>query len=108
MSISAMTGATAAWQRLATTSIQSKSTTTAQAPSATASSTGGAGSLAFSVDDGISVGLPNGMSVGVFHLAQGPGSAGQAGGTSAGSSSDYSQMMASIEQIVPAFDISSP
>lgn len=106
MSISGMTGTSSLWQRLATPSTQPKSIATAPASSAPASSPGGTGSLAFSVDEGISVGLPNGMSVGVFHLAQGAGSAGQAGGTSAGSSSDasYSQMMASIEQLVAAFE----
>jgi hypothetical protein len=92
MSISGITS-----QSFATASTQSKSTSTAQGASTTASSSGATGSPFFSVDEGISVGLPNGMSVGVFHLAQG-------GGTSAGSSSDasYSQMLASIEQLVAA------
>jgi hypothetical protein len=99
MSISGMTGTSALSQWLATASTQSKSTSTAQGASTTASSSGATGSPSFSVDEGISVGLPNGMSVGVFHLAQG-------GGTSAGGSSDasYSQMLASIEQLVAAFE----
>jgi hypothetical protein len=102
MSISSMTGAGGSWHRPAPASTQNS--TTSQAASPAASSTGGTSLPSFSVDGGISVGLPNGMSVGVFHLAQGPGSAGQGGGTSAASASDYSQMMASIEQLVAAFE----
>jgi hypothetical protein len=103
MSISGMTGTSASWQRLATTSTQSKSTTTDQAASATASSSGGTASPFVSTGDGIRVGLPNGMSVGVFHIA---GSSGQEGGTSAGSGSDgsFSQMIGMVEQLVAAFE----
>ena len=106
MSISGMTGTSALSQWFSTASTQSKSSSAAQGASTTASSSGTTNPLAFSVDEGISVGLPNGMSVGVFHLAQGAGSAGQGGGTSAGGSSDasYSQMLASIEQLVAAFE----
>ena len=100
MSISGMTGTSASWQRLAAASSQSKSTTTDQAASATASS-GGTGSPFVTTGDGIRVGLPNGMSVGVFHIA---GSSGQQGGTSAGSGSDFSQMVGMIEQFVAAFE----
>jgi len=100
MSISGMTGTSASWQRLAAASTPSKSTTTDQAASATASSSG-TGSPFVATGDGIRVGLPNGMSVGVFHIA---GASGQLGGTSAGSGSDFSQMVGMIEQFVAAFE----
>jgi len=98
MSISGMTGTSASWQRLAAASTPSKSTTTDQAASATASSSGTGSPF---VEDGIRVGLPNGMSVGVFHIA---GASGQLGGTSAGSGSDFSQMVGMIERFVAAFE----
>jgi hypothetical protein len=104
MSISGMTGTSASWQRLATASTQPNSTTTAQAASATASSSRGTGSAFVSTGDGIRVGLPNGMSVGVFRIAPSAGSSGQQGGTSAGSGSDFSQMVGMIEQFVSAFE----
>ncbi len=101
MSISGMRGTNASWQRLATAATPSKSTTTDQAASATASSGGATGSPFVATGDGIRVGLPNGMSVGVFRIA---GSSGRDGGTSAGSRSDFSQMVGMIEQFVSAFE----
>jgi hypothetical protein len=110
MSISSVSGASAAqWQRSAAASTQSKNNT-AQAAAA-GSSTAAPGSstaptsLGFNASAGIEVSLPNGISVGVFSISPGANPFAQGAGASGGSgNSALAQMIASVEQMAAALE----